>query len=68
MSWKKVSEAFRTSRENVYRSVQWAVQYGLAHRLFSQITTAILSNLNSSSWSLHEVAEVGALSSQRPHG
>ena len=32
MSWKEVSEAFRTSWENVYRSVQWAVQYGLAHR------------------------------------
>lgn len=32
MSWKEVSEAFRTTWENVYRSVQWAVQYGLAHR------------------------------------
>jgi transposase len=38
MSWKEVAEAFRTSWENVYRSVQWAVQYGLAHRVLDGIT------------------------------
>jgi transposase len=38
MSWKEVAEAFRTSWENVYRSVQWAVQYGLAHRVLAGIT------------------------------
>ena len=32
MSWKEVAETFRTTWENVYRSVQWVVQYGLAHR------------------------------------
>lgn len=31
MSWKEVSEAFRTSWENVYRSVQMAVEWGRAH-------------------------------------
>jgi transposase len=38
MSWKEVAEALRTSWENVYRSVQWAVQYGLAHRVLDGIT------------------------------
>ena len=38
MSWKEVAEAFRTSWENVYRSVQSAVQYGLAHRVLDGIT------------------------------
>src|SRR3990167_804090 len=32
LSWKEVSSAFRTSWDNVYRSVSWVVDYGLAHR------------------------------------
>ena len=32
MSWKEVAEAFRTSWDSVYRAVQLAVAWGLAHR------------------------------------
>jgi transposase len=32
LSWREVAETFRTSWENVYRSVQWVVEYGLKHR------------------------------------
>jgi transposase len=32
LSWKEVSRTFRTSWQNVFRSVQHAVSWGLAHR------------------------------------
>ncbi len=32
MSWKEVAEAFRTSWDSVYRAVEIAVAWGLAHR------------------------------------
>ena len=32
LSWKEVAEVFRTSWENVFRSVELAVTWGLAHR------------------------------------
>ena len=32
MSWKEVAEAFKTSWENVFHSVQMAVRYGLKHQ------------------------------------
>jgi transposase len=32
MSWKEVAEAFRTSWDSVYRAVELAVAWGLAHR------------------------------------
>ena len=32
LSWKEVAEAFRTSWDSVYRAVQQAVAWGLAHR------------------------------------
>ena len=38
MSWKDVSRAFRTSWENVYRSVSWIVEWGLEHRELDGIT------------------------------
>jgi transposase len=38
MSWKEVAEAFRTSWDNVFRSVELAVEWGLAHRNLDGIT------------------------------
>src|ERR1035437_1126058 len=32
MSWRETARAFQTSWEAVYRSVEWFVQWGLAHR------------------------------------
>lgn len=32
LSWKEVSEVFKTSWESVFRSVKWVVNYGLLHR------------------------------------
>jgi transposase len=38
LSWKEVAEAFKTTWEHVYRSVQMAVHWGLEHRDLSGIT------------------------------
>ena len=38
LSWSEVSEAFQTSWEHVFRSVRWAVQWGLAHRALEGVT------------------------------
>ena len=32
LSWRETAEVFQTSWEAVYRSVEWLVQWGLAHR------------------------------------
>jgi hypothetical protein len=32
LSWRETAQAFQTSWEAVYRSVDWFVQWGLAHR------------------------------------
>jgi transposase len=37
MSWLEVARAFHTSWENVYRSVEKAVEWGLAHRDLSNV-------------------------------
>jgi transposase len=37
LAWREVAEAFRTTWENVYRSVRRAVQWGLDHRDLSDI-------------------------------
>jgi transposase len=37
LSWQEVARTFRTSWEKVFRSVEWAVQWGLAHRDLSNI-------------------------------
>jgi len=37
LSWKEVAQCFRTSWEKVFRSVEWSVQWGLAHRNMSSI-------------------------------
>lgn len=38
MSWKEVAEVFHTSWEKVYRSVEWIVEWGLAHRDLSDVS------------------------------
>ncbi len=38
LSWREVSLIFKTSWENVYRSVAWVVEYGLKHRSLEGIT------------------------------
>jgi transposase len=38
LSWREVALVFRTSWENVYRSVAWVVEYGLQHRSLDGIT------------------------------
>jgi transposase len=37
LSWKETAVAFCTTWEKVFRSVQWAVQWGLAHRDLSNV-------------------------------
>jgi len=37
LSWTETARAFRTSWEKVFHSVEWAVQWGLAHRDMSGI-------------------------------
>jgi transposase len=37
LSWQEVAAVFKTSWEKVFRSVEWAVQWGLAHRDMSNI-------------------------------
>ena len=37
LSWQEVAGVFRTSWEKVFRSVQWAVHWGLAHRDLSDV-------------------------------
>ena len=32
LSWRETAQAFHTSWEAVYRSVEWFVEWGLAHR------------------------------------
>jgi transposase len=38
ISWKEVAEVFHTSWEKVFRSVEWIVEWGWAHRDLSGIT------------------------------
>jgi transposase len=38
MSWKQVARSFRTSWDNVFRSVRWVVAWGLANRSLDGIT------------------------------
>ncbi|MBM3790272.1 MAG: ISL3 family transposase [Acidobacteria bacterium] len=37
LSWKETAVAFRTTWEKVFRSVEWAVQWGLNHRDLSDV-------------------------------
>jgi len=38
LSWREVGRIFRTSWENVFRSVAWVVEYGLKHRSLEGVT------------------------------
>ena len=40
LSWQDVARVFKTSWEKVFRSVEWSVQWGLAHRDMSNPTSA----------------------------
>ena len=37
LSWRETAQVFQTSWEAVYRSVEWFVQWGLAHRELQQV-------------------------------
>ena len=37
LSWQETARAFKTSWEKVFRSVEWAVHWGLAHRDLSSV-------------------------------
>ena len=37
LSWRETSQVFQTSWESVYRSVEWIVEWGLAHRQMSGV-------------------------------
>ncbi len=37
LSWRETAEVFQTSWEAIYRSVQWFVDWGLAHRTLSGV-------------------------------
>lgn len=37
LSWKETALSFRTTWEKVFRSVEWAVEWGLAHRNLSNV-------------------------------
>ena len=39
LSWKETASAFRTTWEKVFHSVEWAVQWGLAHRDLSNVNS-----------------------------
>jgi transposase len=39
LSWQEVARIFQTSWEKVFHSVEWAVQWGLAHRDMSNISS-----------------------------
>ena len=38
LSWTEVARSFRTSWDQVYHSVQYVVEYGIAHRRLDQVT------------------------------
>ena len=37
LSWKDCAKIFHANWDSVFRSVQWVVQYGLAHRVLEEI-------------------------------
>jgi transposase len=40
LSWQETAQVFQTSWESVYRSVEWFVEWGLAHRQVSGVQAA----------------------------
>src|SRR5258708_20235847 len=47
LSWRETARAFRTSWECVYRSVEWFVQWGLAHRKLENVRSIGVGEINS---------------------
>jgi len=39
LSWQEVAGVFKTSWEKVFHSVEWAVEWGLAHRALSNVSS-----------------------------
>lgn len=46
LSWRETARAFQTSWEAVYRSVDWFVQWGLAHRKLEQVQAIGIDELH----------------------
>ncbi len=46
MSWRETARAFHTSWEAVYRSVDWFVQWGLAHRVLEGVKSLGLDEIH----------------------
>jgi len=46
LSWKETAESFDVSWDAVYRSVQWIVEWGLAHRVLAGIKAIGLDELH----------------------
>ena len=46
LSWRETARAFHTSWEAVYRSVDWFVQWGLAHRILEGIEAIGLDEIH----------------------
>jgi transposase len=46
LSWRETAQVFQTSWENVYQSVAWFVQWGLAHRDLTGITALGVDDLH----------------------
>lgn len=46
LSWRQTARAFQTSWESVYRSVEWFVQWGLAHRPLTNVEAIGIDELH----------------------
>ena len=46
LSWRETAQVFRTSWEAVYRSVEWFVEWGLAHRELQQVESIGLDEIH----------------------
>jgi transposase len=47
LSWKETAQAFQTSWENVYRSVEWFVEWGLAQRKLEGVRSLGIDEIHS---------------------
>ncbi len=46
LSWRETAQVFQTSWEAVYRSVEWFVQWGLAHRKLERVESIGVDDLH----------------------
>lgn len=54
LSWRQTARAFHTSWEAVYRSVEWFVQWGLAHRQLEGVQSIGVDEIH---WGKHKRAD-----------